>query len=171
MCRPATRRQSPKPDDGAPTRHETTGLLVRISRAPAAGYSAARYGVNPDRSPLGDTSKINPWRISSRRRSKGEAAMRWYSAQTRIGTAVVFATLATVGAPPPAAMTMQECSAKYRAAQASGSLGQMTWLDFRKSNCGTNPAMGYTATTFPKGISPKYKNEPVGKARMHTCLD
>jgi hypothetical protein len=24
---------------------------------------------------------------------------------------------------------------------------------------------------FPRAISPKYANEPAGKARMHTCLD
>ena len=97
--------------------------------------------------------------------------MSRYSAQTCVGIAVVFATLAIVGTPPLAAMTMQECSAKYRAAQTSGTLGKKTWQDFRKSNCGTNPTLGYTASTFPKGIAPKYKNEPVGKARMHTCLD
>jgi Ni/Co efflux regulator RcnB len=97
--------------------------------------------------------------------------MSWYSGQTRVGTAVVFATLATVGTPPLAAMTMQECSAKYRAAQTSGTLGRTTWQDFRKKNCGSSPTLGYTATTFPKGIAPKYRNEPVGKARMHTCLD
>jgi len=97
--------------------------------------------------------------------------MSGYSARMYVGIVMLFATSAMIGAPPLAAMTMQECSAKYRAAQASGTLGKTTWQDFRKNNCGTNPTMGYTASTFPKGIAPKYKNEPVGKARMHTCLD
>ena len=29
----------------------------------------------------------------------------------------------------------------YRNAQASGALGRMTWQDFRKNNCGTNPTV------------------------------
>ena len=119
---------------------------------------------------MGDTSKIGPRRISGRRRWKGEIAMSRYSAQARVGTAV-FAILAIVGTAPLSALTMQECSAKYRAAQASGTLGRTTWQDFRKTNCAMNATLGYTATTFPKGISPKYRNESVGKARMHTCLD
>src|SRR5262245_60557606 len=97
--------------------------------------------------------------------------MSGYSAQTCAGIVMLLATSTTIGTSPLAALTMQECSAKYRAAQASGTLGRMTWQDFRKSNCGANAALGYTATTFPKGISPKYRNEPLGKARMHTCLD
>ena len=81
---------------------------------------------------------------------------------------------------------MQECSAKYQAAKSSGTLGGLTWQQFRKDNCGT-PA-GNAATTapkaarpmgfnpgpgpvFPQTVSPKYANEPAGRARLHTCLD
>src|SRR5262245_26345931 len=102
------------------------------------------------------------------------------------------------------ALTMQECSAKYKAAQTAGTLKGMKWNDFRKAECGTTsptttssttpapaatapstaakPATtGKAATTtpspmpsnavFPTAVSPKYANEPAGKARMHTCLD
>jgi hypothetical protein len=98
------------------------------------------------------------------------------------------------------ALTMQECSAKYKAAKAAGTLNGMNWNDFRKTECGanaspasTNPPTAGTvpagappastevtrppsgaATTgavFPATISPKYSSEPAGKARMHTCLD
>ena len=93
------------------------------------------------------------------------------------------------------ALTMQECSAKYKAAKAAGTLNGMNWNDFRKTECGTNASPGPTnpptagvppasaevtrlpsggATTgavFPTAISPKYSTEPAGKARMHTCLD
>ncbi len=34
------------------------------------------------------------------------------------------------------ALTMQECSAKYKAAQAAGTLKGMKWNDFRKTECG-----------------------------------
>jgi hypothetical protein len=81
------------------------------------------------------------------------------------------------------ALTMQECSVKYKAAQASGTLGGLTWQQFRKANCGPgtpttttgSPGTGSAAlspgATFPQAISPKYTNESAGKARLHTCLD
>lgn len=95
------------------------------------------------------------------------------------------------------ALTMKECSAKYKAAQESGTLKGMKWNDFRKAECGSGaaalptsaPAAGApaappattapTAATrppatdavFPSAVSPKYSTESAGKARMHTCLD
>ena len=96
------------------------------------------------------------------------------------------------------ALTMKECSAKYKAAQDSGTLKGMKWNDFRKAECGTGasalpstaPAAGAapSATTtaarpaataparpsdavFPSAVAPKYSAESAGKARMHTCLD
>ncbi|MGV2980009.1 hypothetical protein ACERNI_07360 [Camelimonas sp. ID_303_24] len=39
-------------------------------------------------------------------------------------------------AAPASALTMQECSAKYKAAQAAGTLGATKWNDFRKAQCG-----------------------------------
>ena len=96
------------------------------------------------------------------------------------------------------ALTMKECSAKYKAAQDSGALKGMRWNDFRKAECGagasalpsTAPAAGASppatttaappaATTaarpsdavFPSAVAPKYSTESAGKARMHTCLD
>src|SRR5262245_58225453 len=100
-------------------------------------------------------------------------------------------------APAAQALTMQECSAKYKAAQAAGTLKGMTWNAFRKAECGTEatttaPAAppATTGTTppraaapaaaapaaagnavFPTAVSPKYSSESAGKARMHTCLD
>jgi hypothetical protein len=38
------------------------------------------------------------------------------------------------------AMTMQDCSAKYKAAQAANSLNGMKWNDFRKAQCGADTA-------------------------------
>ncbi len=94
------------------------------------------------------------------------------------------------------ALTMQECSAKYKAAKEAGTLGGMKWNDFRKAQCGATaatppaPAAGQPAATtakppvartptpaavgnavFPTSVSPKYSSESAGKARMHTCLD
>jgi hypothetical protein len=93
--------------------------------------------------------------------------------------ALALAGGAALAADPAGALSMRECSAKYRAAQSSGKAGGMSWQDFRKANCGasayapaettTAPAAGGAA--FPKAISPKYTNESAGRARMHTCLD
>jgi hypothetical protein len=92
---------------------------------------------------------------------------------------------------------MQECSAKYKAAQTAGTLKGMKWNDFRKAECGTDasatpspaapaPAAAAAAkpaakpsaspastgnAAFPAAVAPKYSSESAGKARMHTCLD
>lgn len=95
--------------------------------------------------------------------------------------ALALAGVAALAADPAGALTMSECSAKYRAAQSAGKATGMSWQDFRKANCGagasayapaqttTAPAAG--AATFPKSVSPKYAKESAGRARMHTCLD
>jgi hypothetical protein len=38
------------------------------------------------------------------------------------------------------ALSMQECSAKYKAAKAAGTLNGMKWNDFRKAQCGSEGA-------------------------------
>jgi hypothetical protein len=103
-----------------------------------------------------------------------------------IGTLIAAAGLAAM---PLAALTMRECSAAYKSAQTSGTLGGMGWQEFRKARCGPGANPGATPGTasrpgpapggsaylpgaiFPSGVAPKYRDETVGKARMHTCLD
>jgi len=138
----------------------------------------------------------------SRTRFSASAAHARASAPLR---ALALGGLAALGASllmgaPASALTMQECSAKYKAAQAAGTLGAMKWNDFRKAQCGDGaaaapaaaPATGQTApvragqpaapaqpgqpaaagaAVFPRGISPKYSAEKPAKQRMHTCLD
>jgi hypothetical protein len=100
--------------------------------------------------------------------------------------------IAAVGlAMPVSALTMRECSAAYKAAQGSGTLGGMSWQQFRKARCGpgapapgaatgattpkAGPAPGGSAylpgAIFPPAVASKYRDETPGKARMHTCLD
>ncbi|MGE0525166.1 MAG: hypothetical protein AB7O60_19320 [Variibacter sp.] len=102
---------------------------------------------------------------------------------------------AFAAAPSAQALTMKECSAKYKAAQSAGTLNGMKWNDFRKAECGSDasaapaetaapasttaakPAARTTApaaagnAVFPSSVSSKYSKESAGKARMHTCLD
>ena len=44
------------------------------------------------------------------------------------------------------ALTMQECSAKYKAAQAAGTAKGMKWNDFRKAECGAEASAAPAAT-------------------------
>lgn len=54
-------------------------------------------------------------------------------------------------AAPASALTMQECSAKYKAAQAAGTLGATKWNDFRKAQCGDGAA---AAPAAAQGAAP-----------------
>jgi hypothetical protein len=113
-----------------------------------------------------------------------------------ICTATLLAAIALQGTSAHA-LSMQECSAKYKAAKDAGTLNGMKWNDFRKAQCGaaataapaptaaqppapttTKPAaapmLAPAATgnaVFPSAVSSKYSGESAGKARMHTCLD
>ena len=82
------------------------------------------------------------------------------------------------------ALTMAECSAKYKAAKDANTLNGMKWNDFRKANCGAEASAAPAAApapapapaaagnaVFPTAVSQKYSKESAGKARMHTCLD
>jgi hypothetical protein len=113
-----------------------------------------------------------------------------------ICTATFLAALALQGTSVHA-LSMQECSTKYKAAKDAGTLNGMRWNDFRKAQCGaaataapapatTQPTPTTTAkptsaplrapaatgnAVFPSAVSSKYSSESAGKARMHSCLD
>ena len=101
-----------------------------------------------------------------------------------------------VAAMPAQALTMQECSAKYKAAQTAGTLNGQKWNDFRKAQCGGDTAATPAATTtaaaeakpaakpksdaaaapaspavFPGAVDSKYSKEPAHQGRLHTCAD
>jgi len=94
------------------------------------------------------------------------------------------------------ALSMRECSAKYKAAKDAGTLNGMKWNDFRRAQCGAEataaptpaaapppatttvapkpaqaPAVAVGNAVFPSAVNPKYSSESPGKARMETCLD
>ena len=114
--------------------------------------------------------------------------------------AVAVSGFAAFAATAPAqALTTQECSAKYQAAKAAGTLNGQKWNDFRKAQCGADAAAAPAAAPaapkeaaakpkkpeaapaaapmpsgpaiFPMAVDPKYAKETAGKARMHTCVD
>jgi hypothetical protein len=56
-----------------------------------------------------------------------------------LGAAAVLAAIALQGTSAQA-LTMTECSAKYKAAKDAGTLNGMKWNDFRKAQCGDTAA-------------------------------
>ena len=95
------------------------------------------------------------------------------------------------------ALSMTECSAKYKAAKTAGTLNGMKWNDFRKAQCGTEAAAPAAApapatasapaaapapkpmaapvavgnAVFPNAVDSKYSKDSAGKGRMLTFLD
>jgi hypothetical protein len=121
------------------------------------------------------------------------------SIQAKLLCAVAVSGLAAFAVTAPAqALSTQECSAKYQAAKAAGTLNGQKWNDFRKAQCGADatpaaaaapaapaapkeakkeaapaatPAAPSGPAVFPSAVDPKYSKETAGKARMHTCVD
>ena len=118
--------------------------------------------------------------------------------KTKLLCAVAVSGFIAFAATAPAqALTAQECSAKYQAAKAAGTLNGQKWNDFRKAECGAAAAAAPAAAApkeaeakpkkpeaapaaapmpsgpaiFPMAVDPKYAKESAGKARMHTCVD
>jgi hypothetical protein len=83
------------------------------------------------------------------------------------------------------ALTLTECSAKYKDAKAAGTLNGATWNDFRKSQCDAGTSGGAAKASaapagtivvaanavFPTAVDAKYSSEKPGRARRKTCLD
>jgi hypothetical protein len=118
---------------------------------------------------------------------------------SKLFCAAALAGFAFAAASPAQALTSQECSAKYQAAKAAGTLGGQKWNDFRKAQCGADatpapaaaaapaapkeakkeakkeaapaPAVPAGPAVFPTAVNQKYSKETEGKARMHTCVD
>jgi hypothetical protein len=70
--------------------------------------------------------------------------------QARIlGAVAVSGFAALLMATQANALTAQECSAKYQAAKAAGTLGDQKWNDFRKAQCGADAAPAPAAAAAP----------------------
>ena len=66
------------------------------------------------------------------------------------------------------ALTVKDCSAKYKEAQAAGTLKGMKWNAFRKAQCGSTAS---AAAAFPSAIAPKHAELPAAEGRLETCRD
>jgi hypothetical protein len=76
---------------------------------------------------------------------------------TKLLCAVAISGFAAVAAIAPAqALSMQECSAKYKAAKDAGTLNGQKWNDFRKAQCGADA----TPAAAPAAAAPAAPAEP-----------
>ena len=122
--------------------------------------------------------------------------------RVKVVFAVALSGFAMLAASIPAhALTMQECSAKYKAAQTAATLNGQKWNDFRKAECGPDVAATPAAASaapreaaakpkpeaksaaapaapapagnavFPNAVDPKYSKETAHKGRFKTCND
>ena len=110
-----------------------------------------------------------------------------------ICTGALLAAIALQGTSAQA-LTMAECSAKYKDAKTAGTLNGMKWNDFRKAQCGADATAAPAPATasapapkpapapapapvaagnavFPSAVNSKYSKDSEGKARRETCLD
>ena len=88
--------------------------------------------------------------------------------------AVAVSSFAAFAATAPAqALTTQECSAKYQAAKAAGTLGGQKWNDFRKAQCGADatPVAAPAAPAAPAAAPPPAApaNAPAGATAPATA--
>ena len=74
--------------------------------------------------------------------------------QTRILTAIAAGALICATADTASALSMKECSAKYKEAQTAGTLSGMKWNDFRKAQCGTDAASAPASPSVAPATKP-----------------
>ncbi len=76
--------------------------------------------------------------------------------------AVAMSGLASFAAASPAqALTMQECSAKYKEAKTAGTLNGQKWNDFRKAQCGADATAAPAPAAAPAAAEAKPLRPPV----------
>ncbi|MEH2525216.1 MULTISPECIES: hypothetical protein [unclassified Bradyrhizobium] len=87
--------------------------------------------------------------------------------QAKILGAIAMSGLAALAMTSQAnALTAQECSAKYQAAKAAGTLGGQKWNDFRKAQCGADAAAAPAAAApaaEPKEAAKKESKKETAK--------
>ncbi|HWD13011.1 antifreeze protein [Pseudochrobactrum sp. sp1633] len=169
------------------------GMAVFVLSSPASALTMAecstKYQAAKDAGTLG-TMKWNDFRKAQCGTDTSAAPAAAPAAPAKPATAAKPAKQAPAADTADAAkgLTMQQCSAKYKAAQETGLATGLKWNAFRKAECGpgADPEMVTSVSTkepaaptvaapsgvkFPSAVSGKYATETEGKQRMKTCLD
>ena len=89
------------------------------------------------------------------------------SIQAKLLCAIAVSGFAALSVMPAQALSMSECSAKYKDAKTAGTLNGQKWNDFRKAQCGTDaaatpaaaPAAAPPPAPEPKAAEAKPKKE------------
>ena len=77
-----------------------------------------------------------------------------------VSCAAVAYSLTILAFSPAQALTMPECSAKYKAAQNAGTLNGQKWNDFRKAECGDAATAAAPTTAAPASAEAKPSAAP-----------
>jgi hypothetical protein len=80
--------------------------------------------------------------------------------QAKLLCAIAVSGFAALSVMPAQALSMSECSAKYKEAKTAGTLNGQKWNDFRKAQCGTDAAA--TPAAAPAAAPPP---APVAEAK------
>ncbi|HEV7407115.1 MAG TPA: hypothetical protein VGO01_01405 [Bradyrhizobium sp.] len=75
--------------------------------------------------------------------------------RAKVVCTIAASALAMFAANPAQALTMQECSTKYKAAQTAGTLNGQKWNDYRKAECGSDAAATPAAAPAAAPAAPK----------------
>ncbi|MGJ4940375.1 hypothetical protein ACQR1W_07355 [Bradyrhizobium sp. HKCCYLS1011] len=85
-----------------------------------------------------------------------------FQAKLLIAAVSGFAAFAAVA--PAQALTMQECSAKYKQAKDAGTLNGQKWNDFRKAQCGADATAAAPAAAPAAPAAPAAEAKPAKEA-------
>jgi hypothetical protein len=88
---------------------------------------------------------------------------------TKLICAVSAAGFVAVATMPAQALTMQECSAKYKEAKSAGTLNGQKWNDFRKAQCEGGTTAAAPAAAPASKMAPAAKMEKPRTAASLEC--
>jgi hypothetical protein len=96
---------------------------------------------------------------------EGDTTMNAPRIEIGAGLMAAAALLTWTAIAPAQALTAQECSAKYQAAKAAGTLNGQGWNDFRKAQCGADAAAAPAAAEAKSAeAKPKAEAKPEAKS-------
>jgi hypothetical protein len=80
-----------------------------------------------------------------------------------LGVAAISGFAAFAAMAPAQALTMQECSAKYKQAKDAGTLSGQKWNEFRKAQCGADATAAAPAAAPAAPAAPAAEAKPAAK--------
>ncbi|MGN7773211.1 hypothetical protein [Phyllobacterium sp. 22552] len=144
------------------------GVLASASFAVAPAYAltakecSVKYQAAKDAGTLGGL-KWNDFRKAECASDDSPAA------STKTTTAKKAKTTAAASDDDDSGLTMKECSAKYQAAKSAGTLGDVKWNDFRKTQCSADAAAAPVTKTKTAKSQANDDDDSGGGLTMKEC--